>query len=78
MSGVECIQIPGRVARLSEGKDCGYLIDVNDTFSTWSRERSQAREKQYQEQKWTRITKEDLLDDLRRLTEGNPDRASGE
>lgn len=78
VSGVECIQIPGRVARLSEGKDCGYLIDVNDTFSTWSRERSQAREKQYQEQKWTRITKEDLLDDLRRLTEGNPDRASGE
>lgn len=78
VSGVECIQIPGRVARLSDGKDCGYLIDVDDTFSYWSSTRSASREKQYQEQQWEKITKEDLLDDLRRLSKGDSGVSAGE
>lgn len=78
VSGVECIQIPGRVARLADGKEYCYLIDPDDTFSAWSRDRSASREKQYQEQQWEKITKEDLLDDLRRLSKGDAGVSAGE
>lgn len=78
VSGVECIQIPGRVARLADGKEYCYLIDPDDTFSAWSRDRSASREKQYQEQQWEKITKEDLLDDLRRLSKGDSGVSAGE
>ena len=57
------IQIPGRLSRLDEGKACGYLIDVADTFCAWTRRRADIREKLYQEQGWTKITPEDVIND---------------
>ena len=36
VSSVDGIQIPGRLSRLDEDKDCAYLIDMGDEFSQWS------------------------------------------
>lgn len=58
------IQIPGRLARLAEGKDCGYLIDVSDGGSPWTKRRADCREALYKEQGWTKITPEDVLHDF--------------
>lgn len=66
LSEVDGIQIPGRVARLSEGKDCGYIIDLRDTQDEWAQQRAQQREQFYQEQGWTESTIEEMLDDIRR------------
>ena len=59
------IQIPGRLSRLDEGKDCGYLIDVADEFCAWSRRRALIRDQQYSEQGWTRIQPEDIINDFK-------------
>ena len=64
-SNIPGIQIPGRVSRLSEGKDYGYLVDVDDTGCAWSRRRALCREQLYKDQKWTKITDEDILNDFR-------------
>jgi len=71
------IQIPGRLSRLDEGKDCAYLVDLNDTFSDWAANRSQARAKLYQEQGWKEVTREELLNDLRTKPDDEPDDAPG-
>lgn len=65
VSEVEGIQIPGRLARLCEGKDYAYLIDCADNFSQRSKSRSEAREALYQKQKWQPITREALINELR-------------
>ena len=66
------------MSRLADGKEYCYLIDPDDTFSAWSSARSASREKQYQEQQWEKITKEDLLDDLRGLSKGDSGVSAGE
>ena len=71
------IQIPGRLSRLDEGKDCAYLVDLNDTFSDWAARRSEARAKLYQEQGWKEISREELLNDLRTKPDDEPDDAPG-
>ena len=58
------IQIPGRLSRLDEGKDCAYLIDIDDTFCPWSARRSDCRDKQYQEQGWTKMQPGDMINDI--------------
>lgn len=58
------IQIPGRLSRLDEGKDFGYLIDVDDTGCGWTKRRADCREALYKEQGWTRITPQDVLHDF--------------
>ena len=58
------IQIPGRLARLHEGKDYGYLVDVADTGCQWTVRRAICREKLYQEQGWTKIQPEDIINDF--------------
>ena len=76
-SAVAGIQIPGRLSRLDEGKDCAYLVDFNDTFSDWAARRSEARAKLYQEQGWKEISREELLNDLRTKPDDEPDDAPG-
>lgn len=71
------IQIPGRLSRLDEGKDCAYLVDLRDTFTEWAANRSQARAKLYQEQGWKEVTREELLNDLRTKPDDEPDDAPG-
>lgn len=73
-SAIAGIQIPGRLSRLDEGKDCAYLVDFNDTFTDWAVRRSQARAKLYSEQGWKEITREELLNDLGT----KPDEQSGD
>lgn len=63
-SDVLGIQIPGRLSRLAEGKDFGYLVDIDDTGCAWAKFRAEKREKQYMSQKWTKITPEDILHDF--------------
>lgn len=58
------IQIPGRLSRLDEGKDCGYLVDVADTGCNWTRRRASIREQLYQEQGWTKIQPGDIINDF--------------
>ena len=58
------IQIPGRLSRLDEGKDFGYLVDVDDTGCAWTRRRASIREQLYQEQGWTKIQPEDIINDF--------------
>jgi superfamily II DNA or RNA helicase len=73
VSEVDGIQIPGRLARLDEGKEYAYLIDCMDTFNDRAMRRSKSRQKQYQDQKWTEITKEELLNDLSRISKADSD-----
>ena len=58
------IQIPGRIARLAEGKDYAYLIDIDDSFDPWAAGRASKRKELYNKQKWTEISRRELLDDL--------------
>lgn len=69
VSEVNGIQIPGRVARLSDGKECAYVIDCDDRFSDWSRRRSRKRQELYANQGWPEATEQEVLDDLRRSTD---------
>jgi superfamily II DNA or RNA helicase len=77
-SEIASVQIPGRLSRLDEGKNYGYLIDFDDTFTPWAKGRSDKREALYKEQGWERITREELLDDLRAESHEQSDDAVGE
>lgn len=44
-----------------------------DTFNDRAMRRSKSRQKQYQDQKWTEITKEELLNDLSRISKADSD-----
>lgn len=76
-SAIAGIQIPGRLSRLDEGKDCAYLVDFNDTFTPWAARRSETRAKLYQEQGWKEITREELLNDLRTKPDTELDDVAG-
>lgn len=58
------IQIPGRLARLHEGKDFGYLVDIDDSGCAWTQRRALCREQLYEEQKWTRVQPIDIIHDF--------------
>lgn len=76
-SAIAGIQIPGRLSRLDEGKDCAYLVDFNDVFTDWASRRSLTRSKLYSEQGWKEITREELLNDLRAKSDEQSGDASG-
>jgi superfamily II DNA or RNA helicase len=71
VSSIEGIQIPGRLARLDEGKDCAYLVDIDDQFSQWAHNRSQARERLYQQMQWTKVSYQEVLNGLGNRAEGD-------
>jgi len=48
---IACIQIGGRLARKTDGKDCAVLIDFYDRFSGFER-RSEARMARYRKEGW--------------------------
>lgn len=77
-SEIASVQIPGRLSRLDEGKDYGYLVDFDDTFTPWAEARTDKREALYKGQGWERITIEELLDDLRAESSKQLDDAAGE
>lgn len=52
-SSIPCTQIVGRLARISEGKSHGILIDFNDDFDPWFKARSNKRRREYQDKGWT-------------------------
>lgn len=68
------IQIPGRTARLYDGKEYAYIVDCDDRFSVWSARRTATRKKQYEKQKWETVTPEEVLNDLRRSSATGTDR----
>ena len=45
-------QFPGRLSRLSEGKEHGLLIDFIDEFSDWAEGRSEKRIAYYRRERW--------------------------
>ena len=77
-SGIECIQIPGRLSRLDKGKSSAYLIDVADNFSQWARRRTEVRKEQYAKQEWEEITFEELLNGLSEQNAGDGEDAAGD
>lgn len=46
-SSINSIQLPGRLSRVAEGKDKGLLIDCDDVFSDWTKQRARTRLKDY-------------------------------
>lgn len=63
-SGIPSFQIPGRLARLDEGKDMAYLIDIQDDFCTEAEGRAKRREAEYKKRGWNKI---DFIDILNRI-----------
>ena len=51
-SPIKDTQMPGRVCRISAGKDRGILVDFADTFDLWTARRSKSRFTNYEEKKW--------------------------
>ena len=51
-SAIKDIQMPGRVCRISAGKDKGILVDIADTFDVWTSRRANTRFKSYEEKQW--------------------------
>ena len=51
-SAIKDIQMPGRVCRISEGKDKGILVDFADTFDVWAARRSKTRFESYKDKEW--------------------------
>lgn len=51
-SPIKDTQMPGRVCRISEGKEKGVLVDMADLFDTWAAYRSKSRFKNYKDKKW--------------------------
>jgi superfamily II DNA or RNA helicase len=45
-------QLPGRLSRHAEGKDCGLLIDYMDEFNHTLNERAKVRTREYRKMKW--------------------------
>ena len=78
LSEIDGIQIPGRVARLDDGKDSGYIIDIRDTQDEWANQRAHQREQFYQEQGWEEATIEEMLDDLRATSELRTEDSAGQ
>ncbi len=52
ISEVSNTQIPGRVSRISDGKQVGVLIDFDDKFNEWAQERSAKRLAIYRRKGW--------------------------
>jgi superfamily II DNA or RNA helicase len=55
-SEIDSTQIPGRLSRLSPGKDRGMLVDFDDQFNGWARRRSQQRLRTYRGHGWNIVT----------------------
>ena len=51
-SAIKDIQMPGRVCRISSGKDKGILVDFADSFDVWAARRSKTRFQSYKEKEW--------------------------
>lgn len=58
-SPIKDIQMPGRVCRISAGKEKGILVDFADSFDLWAARRSKNRFQSYEDKKWD-ILKVDL------------------
>lgn len=54
-SSINDIQIPGRVSRVAEGKDCGVVHDYLDQFSMTYRRQAAMREKTYEMNGWRQM-----------------------
>lgn len=52
-SAILATQVPGRLSRLSPGKERGLLIDFIDQFNPAALRKSQARIREYREKGWT-------------------------
>lgn len=51
-SAIKDTQMPGRVCRISSGKEKGILIDSADTFDLWTARRAKSRFDNYREKGW--------------------------
>lgn len=55
VSGIRSIQIPGRVARLSDGKKCGIVVDFEDRFDRSLLAQSKQRRRVYEQSGWEQV-----------------------
>jgi superfamily II DNA or RNA helicase len=51
-SGIDNIQLPGRLSRTFEGKECGVLVDYLDEFHPTLNRRAKDRMKDYRKRGW--------------------------
>jgi superfamily II DNA or RNA helicase len=51
-SPIKDIQMPGRVCRISAGKEKGILVDFADTYDVWTARRSKTRFESYEQKQW--------------------------
>ena len=54
-SAINDVQIPGRVSRIDDGKDCGIVRDYLDQFNIGFRRRAAGRAKSYARNKWEQV-----------------------
>lgn len=54
-SSINDIQIPGRVSRVAEGKDCGVVHDYLDQFNPGFRRQATARSQTYDDNGWRQL-----------------------
>jgi hypothetical protein len=64
VSNIEGIQVPGRLSRLDKDKKWAYLVDFDDSFSSWSQSRALKRKELYEANKWIQTTYEEVLNEL--------------
>jgi superfamily II DNA or RNA helicase len=51
-TNIDSVQLPGRLSRLDDGKDCGTLIDYLDQFNSTLANRAKQRVRMYRRKKW--------------------------
>lgn len=68
-STINDIQIPGRVSRISEGKEYGIIHDYRDQFNASARNRANRRKKNYHDMGWEQFDFESG-DELQRRERG--------
>lgn len=66
VSGIPSVQIPGRLARLDDGKEVAFLVDFSDEFCESAGNRAIARTRHYNKEGYACVSYIDMLQEIRR------------
>ena len=65
VSGIPSVQIPGRLARLDDGKEVAFLVDFSDEFCESAGNRAVARTRHYNKEGYACVSYIDMLNEIR-------------
>ena len=65
VSGIPSVQIPGRLARLDDGKEVAFLIDFGDDYCDTTEDRATRREAHYGKEGYKKVSYMEMLDEIR-------------